>query len=384
MNGIRRMAGAAVIAIALAGCVTYNPLEMIGLASGPAHKPTPLTPITAQVTPRAIWTASVGKSGGYNFRPDAEGGRIYAAASDGAVTILEEDTGRVFARTETRKQLSGGVVVGEGRILVGTLKGDVVALDPTGKQLWVTNLAGEVIAPAAVSRKVAVVRTSDGRVFGLSAVDGKRLWVFQRPSPALLLRSEAGVLAIGGDVLAGFPNGKLLALDIEDGKLTWEVTVTQPRGATELERIADVAGLPVIDGDRVCAAAFQGKVACFEIQSRNLLWSRDLSSALGLARDAKYLYVVDDTGAVHALDKASGTSVWKQDKLAWRKLTAPLVVDGRVLVGDGSGFLHVLAADDGALIGRLATDGSAILSMIPANGGIVVQTAKGNVSLVRF
>ena len=229
-----------------------------------------------------------------------------------------------------------------------------------------------------------MVRTSDGRIFGLSMEDGRRLWVFQRPAPSLLLRSDAGVLAIGADVLAGYPNGKLIALDIEDGKLTWEVTVTQPRGATELERIADVAGLPLIDGNNVCAAAFQGKVACFEIQSRNLLWARDVSSARALARDAKYVYVVDDTSAVHALDKATGASVWKQDKLAWRKLTAPMVLDGRIVVGDSLGFLHVLAPEDGAIIGRLATDGSAINSMIPAAGGIALQTAKGSVSLVRF
>jgi outer membrane protein assembly factor BamB len=241
-----------------------------------------------------------------------------------------------------------------------------------------------VISPPSVSRKVAVVRTSDGRIFGLSTEDGKRLWVFQRPSPALLLRSEAGVLAIGGDVLAGYPNGKLIALDIDDGKLTWEVTVTQPRGTTDLERIADVAGLPIIDGNNVCAAAFQGKVACFEIQSRNLLWARDVSTARGLARDNRYVYVVDDTSAVHALDRSSGASVWKQDKLAYRKLTAPIVVDGRVVVGDALGFVHVLSTEDGAIIGRLATDGSVIESIIPAAGGIALQTAKGSVSLVRF
>ena len=384
MRIVRRALGAALAATALAGCATYNPLEALGITGGPAHKPTPLTPFTAQVTPRAVWTASVGKSGGFSFRPDIQDGRIYTASSDGVITILDEDTGKVFSRSETRKQISGGVEVGESRIIVGTLKGEVVALDATGKQAWVTSVAGEVIAPPSVSRKVAVVRTSDGRIFGLSIEDGKRLWVFQRPAPSLLLRSDAGVLAVGADVLAGYPNGKLIALDIEDGKLTWEVTVTQPRGSTELERIADVAGLPLIDGNNVCAAAFQGKVACFEIQSRNMLWARDVSTALALARDAKYVYVVDDTGAVHALDKATGASVWKQDKLAWRKLTAPIVVDGRVVVGDGLGFLHVLAAEDGAIIGRLATDGSAINSMVPATGGIALQTAKGSVSLVRF
>ena len=125
-------------------------------------------------------------------------------------------------------------------------------------------------------------------------------------------------------------------------------------------------------------------MACFEIQSRNLLWARDVSSARALARDAKYVYVVDDTSAVHALDKATGASVWKQDKLAWRKLTAPMVLDGRIVVGDSLGFLHVLAPEDGAIVGRLATDGSAINSLIPAAGGIALQTAKGSVSLVRF
>jgi outer membrane protein assembly factor BamB len=382
-----RRAGAFVAALALAalaGCSSWNPLVALGLKSEPAHKPTPLAPIDAKVTPRAAWSADVGKAREFVFRPDVEGGRVYAASADGMVTILEEDTGRVFARVDTKKKLSGGVEAAEGKIIVGTLKGEVVALDAAGKALWTTSVAGEVIAPASVSRKVAVVRTSDGRIFGLSAEDGKRLWVFQRPTPTLLLRSESGVLTIGGDVIAGYPNGKLLALDIEDGKLTWEVTVSLPRGSTELERIADVAGLPVMDGGNVCAAAFQGKVACFEIQSRNMVWSRDLSSAHALARDEKYVYVVDDNGAVHALDKATGASVWKQDKLAYRRLTDPLVVDGQVVVGDGFGYLHVLSPDNGAIVGRLATDGSAVLALAKAGTGVALQTASGTLSLVRF
>jgi outer membrane protein assembly factor BamB len=384
VRGARLALAGAALAASLAGCSSYNPLIALGIKSEPAHKPTPLAPITASVTPRAIWTSNVGKAGGFSFRPDVEGGRVYAAAADGIITILEEDTGRLFLRAETKARLSGGVEVGEGKIVVGTLKGEVIALDTTGKLLWTTSVAGEVIAPPAVSRKVAVVRTSDGRIFGLSTVDGKRLWVFQRPTPALLLRSEAGVLAIGGDVIAGYPNGKLIALDIDDGKLTWEVAVAQPRGSTELERIADVAGLPVVDGANVCAGAFQGKVGCFEIQTRNMTWSKDISTSHGLARDAKYLYVIDDAGAIHALDKASGASVWKQDKLAYRRLTDPILVDGRIVVGDGFGFLHVLSPDDGALIGRLATDGTAVQAIVKAAGGVVVQTAGGSVSMVRM
>ncbi len=377
--------GLALAALLLpAACSSWNPLVAMGIKSEPAHKPTPLAPITATVTPRAEWTAQVGKAGAFSFRPEVQGGRVFAVDAQGTVTILDEKTGRIAAKAETRKKVSGGVEVGEGKILVGTLKGEVLALDESGNPAWTTNVAGEVIAPPSIANKIVVVRTADGRIFGLSADDGKRRWVFQRPTPALLLRSEAGVVAMGRDVVAGYPNGKLIALDLEDGKLTWEVNVSLPRGSTELERIADVAGLPVVDGSTVCAAAFQGKVACFDITSRNALWSRDLSSSLGLARDARHVYLVDDSGALHALDRTSGASVWKQDKLQYRRLTPPVVHEGKLVVGDGFGFLHVLSLDDGALIGRLATDGSRVLRMVSSAAGLVMQTEKGSVSLIRF
>ena len=385
MRAARHAFAAALVAGALAGCSSYNPLVALGISSEPAHKPTELATITETLKPRAVWSTSVGKSTPFRYKPDAEGGKIYAAASDGTITVLEDESGRVASRIETKKPVSGGVEVGASKVVVGTTKGEVLAFDPTtGRQLWTASVAGEVIAPPAISRKVAVVRTSDGRIFGLSVDDGKRLWVFQRPAPSLLLRSETGVLAVGGDVLAGYANGKLIALDLEDGKLTWEVTVSLPRGATELERIADISGLPVIDGSNVCAGAFQGKVACFEIQTRNMLWARDVSTAQALANDSKYLYLTDDTSAVQALDKTTGASVWKQDKLLHRRLTAPVVYEGRVLVGDVQGFLHVLSPDDGALIGRLATDGSPVTALVGAPGGVLMQTERGTLTLVRF
>lgn len=381
---MKRVAPLAAAALLAAGCGSWNPLVWVGIKSEPAHKPTPLAAFTATVTPKVAWSASVGKSGGFTFRPQMDAREVFAAAGDGSVTVLDADTGKLVSRTATKQKLAGGVTAADGRVIVGTLKGEVISLSTDAKKSWSTSVAGEVIAPAAIAHGHVIVRTADGRIFGLDAATGKRKWVFQRQTPALLLRSEAGVVADGGDVVAGYPNGKLIALDVDDGKLTWEVTVSQPRGSTELERIADVAGLPVIDAGTVCAAAYQGKVACFEIQSRNVLWSRDLSTALALARGPRHVYAVDDAGAVHALDKSSGASVWKQDKLQYRKLTAPVVVNGLVVVGDLEGYVHVLSPDDGSIVGRVRIDSTAVESLVPVNDGLLVQTAGGTVALLRI
>ncbi len=61
---------------------------------------------------------------------------------------------------------------------------------------------------------------------------------------------------------------------------------------------------------------------------------------------------------MHALDKSTGASVWKQDKLAQRRLGGPQIVGDYVAVVDVEGYLHLLDRNDGSLVGRIATDGA--------------------------
>src|SRR5665213_1685888 len=161
-------------ALLLGACETYNPLRWMGIYGEPANPPTPLTPIVAKVTVRAAWTASVGKSGDFMLRPAVGSGHVYAASADGAFTVLDENNGHVITRVETKRKISGGLEVDEGQVYAGTLKGDLIAFTTAGKVIWDTPVSGEVIAPPAVSRGIVVVRTSDGRLLGVDAKDGKR------------------------------------------------------------------------------------------------------------------------------------------------------------------------------------------------------------------
>ena len=361
----------------VAGCSTLDALNPFA-SSGP--KMAELRPIDATVQARAIWQEGVGKSDDYAFTPAVVGASVYAAARDG--TIVRLDDGQPVWRIKAEHALSGGVGA-DGRIVaVGTAKGDVFALDAAdGKLVWKAKASSEVISPPAVGQGVVVVRSGDHRVAAYDASDGKRKWVYQRPSPPLSLRVTASPLVVDRYVFVGFPGGKLIAVSVDNGAPLWEGTVALPKGATELDRVADVTSAPVIDGRMICAAAFQGRVSCFDLGNGNLIWGRDISSAAGLTIDSRYVYVADDKGAVHALDKASGASIWKQDKLFLRKLTAPLVRRNLVVVGDVQGVVHFLSRDDGSFVGRLSTDGSAIQAPLQplGNNNLVAQTRSGRV-----
>jgi outer membrane protein assembly factor BamB len=290
------------------------------------------------------------------------------------------DSGKSIWKISAGQVISGGVGSDGKWVVVGTPKGEVLAFDAVnGKEIWRSRVSSEVLAAPAVADGLVVVRSGDSRIFGLEAADGKRRWVYQRSSPSLSLRSSVGVLIDGRHTLAGFPGGKLVAIANNNGASVWETAVALPKGSTELERVADIASVPVRSGNIVCAAAFQGRVSCFDANNGNSLWSRDMSSSAGLDADAQYVYVTDEKGAVHALDRNSGASIWRQGKLALRGVSRPLIVGDVVAVGDSQGFVHLLRKSDGEFVARRATDGSPIRAdMLVAGAGILIQTENGS------
>jgi len=365
-------------ALALAGCggMSLNPLDWFMRSAPPP--PAPLVPIANPVPTRTLWQASVGRAGLGAFTPALAGGHVYAAAEDGTVVKLDAGSGKQIWRTRVASTLTGGVGADGNLVVVGSAEGEVIALDDAGVTRWRARVSSEVLAAPAVAGDLVVVRSADSRLFGLDARDGRRRWLFQRAAPALAVRSPAGVVVKSGFVFAGFSGGKLVALSVANGGLRWEGTVSLPKGTTELERVSDVIGLPWVGEREACAVAFQGRAACFDLGNGNQIWAREISSSSGLDVDARAVYVSEDRGAVTSLSRQSGTSVWRQDRLANRRLSAPLAVGKEVAVGDLEGYVHLLSQDAGAFVGRIATDGSPIVGPpVAIPGGFIVQTSNG-------
>ena len=367
---------ALVCTVVLAGCSSLNPFA----ESGP--KPAPLAAIQPKADLQSRWQVRVGDAGPYVFQPAVVGGAVLAAAHDGTVVRLQD--GRTEWKSSAGKRLSAGVGANERVAVVVTSGGEVVALDAaSGAERWRTPIGAEVLAAPSVGEAVVVVRTSDSRLIGLDASTGARRWVYQRSTPPLSLRSFAGVTLEGGAAIAGYPGGKLVAVSLANGGQLMELSVATPRGATEIERIADIAGTPVLGRRELCAVAYQGRAACFDASSGNALWSRDFSSSVGMDRDPSLVVITDDGDAVHGLDPASGSSLWKQAGLARRGVTRPLIVGGFVAVADADGYVHVLERDGGGFAARSRVGSSAVVAEPRPFGreGFVVQNRAGDVQV---
>jgi outer membrane protein assembly factor BamB len=343
--------------------------------------PTNISPLV-EFTPAAkatiAWSAGLPKMKSAFLEPSYSGGRVYAAAPAGELMAVDASSGRQLWRINTKQQLTGAVGSGAGLVVVGTSKGELIAFAEDGKERWRSLLAGELLAPPRVDAETVVVRTADGQLIAVGAADGKRKWALPRTNPPLVLRNLGAVNIKNQTAYAGFAGGRLAALALETGSPIWETNVGVPRGATELERVTDVVGPPLVDDDEVCVAAYRGKIGCFDRIKGTPIWSREFSSPQAISGDAGFLYGTDDRGAVMAFQRIDGTTRWKQDKLSGRKVTGPGVIGQRVAVGDLEGYVHILSGDDGRFVARIATDGSPVVAApLPVQNRFIVQTRKG-------
>ena len=243
---------------------------------------------TAQA--KVVWRNSVGDAGAYIFTPAVLGGAVYAAGARGTLARFDATSGKEVWRVNTKEPLSGGVGADGSLAVVATRKGAVLAYDLSGKPAWRSQVTSEVLMAPRIAEGMVVVRSGDGKIYALDANDGSVKWEYRFTLPPLLLRSDSGVSIARGVVFAGLAAGKVVALNLVNGNVLWEVTLAQPKGANELERITDVAGAPVVEGDQACAVSYQGRVGCYDITRGALIWSREASSSVPLARSIRSRY----------------------------------------------------------------------------------------------
>ena len=293
-----------------------------------------------------------------------EDGVLFAALPGGRVWAVDANRGHRVWRRDLGRYIVGGPGTGEGLVMLGTADGNIVALErDSGEERWVSRVSGEPLAPPVARAGIVVARTVDGRVYGFDARNGERVWVHETSVPTLTLRGIGSPVIVDDTrLVVGLDNGRMRMLELETGEVVWEAVVAVPSGRTELERLVDVDGRPLVVRNSVYVAAYQGQVMELSLATGEVSWAREFSSNRGLARAGNRLFAVDDRARIHALSRFTGSPVWLNEALYRRDLTRPVVHEDHLLVGDYRGYVHWLDHADGTIVARHRVDPFGVLA----------------------
>jgi outer membrane protein assembly factor BamB len=399
-------------ALLLSGLVAFAPgCSTVKGWLGGAHKsklnePVELTKLAAPIGVKHLWSTGVGDGEGRRWlrlHPTIDGDRVYAVNDRGELLALDARTGKAawvangvsvpttaskfkFWKRETIEAgLSSSPGVGNGMVVVGGRNGEVIAFDAaTGAKRWSVRVTSEVLSAPFVGSSRVVVRSNDGRVFGLDPADGARKWVFDRGLPTLSVRGNAAPVGSGGGVFIGYDDGSVVALREADGQRIWEQAIAEPEGRSELDRMADVDGEIVVDGDQLYVVSYHDKLMALNLSNGQPLWTHDVGSYGGVALASDRVLLSDKFGDVWAIDRSSGTSLWKQDKLHFRQLTTPVIQGDYAVVGDLEGYLHWIKLDTGDIVGRQRIEKAALRGTPQVSPGGVLYAVSNEGELAAF
>lgn len=348
-------------------------------------EPAELLKFKAKVSIERLWSAKLGGESDFlrvALRPIGDGNRIYAASRDGNVSAFNPETGKQLWRTKLDTELSAGPGVGGDLVAVVTTDGYLVVLNAgDGRENWRSYVAGESLAVPLVRNELVIVQTVDNRLRAFSAFGGVARWTIEQSTPPLTLRGTAAPIPAGTNVVAGFDNGRVVAVNLESGNVEWETLLSPPTGRSDLDRLADVDGAMAIVGQDIYAAGYQGRIASIASESGQILWAREISSYTGVSADWNNIYTVQDGGEVIALSRRNGAEVWRQDALLRREPTLPVSFSTTVAVGDFEGYVHFFSNVDGEPVARVRVGSKAITSgpVVVANR-LYVQSDAGTLA----
>ena len=186
----------------LSGCAAFSWIPGIGDDEDEEEKtePAALVDFDAEVNVKRQWKTKVGKGLGNKYirlQPLVVADRVVAADAYGVVAafdrfsgdkIWQQQVGQVERRASGLDRfldrsdpgfVSGGVGGGEGLVLLGTTRGNVIALALSdGSEQWRTYLGSEIGAQPVAAQGRVFAQTIDGELIALDAETGEKLWSY--------------------------------------------------------------------------------------------------------------------------------------------------------------------------------------------------------------
>lgn len=361
------------VLVGLSGCETIG--EWFDDEDYDPTAPVELTDINETVVLDKRWSRSVGNGQGdglYRLNPLLADGVIYAVSEEGELAAFDADSGKLRWESELEIPISGGVGKYRDSLLLGGADGLVMRLSAEdGSEIWRQPVTGEVLAAPQSNGQVVVAQAYDGKLMAFDYETGDKLWTFSNDVPVLTLRGTSTPIIYNDFVIAGFADGKVIAVSLDSGSVVWEARVAIAQGRSEIERIVDIDGTMAVQGAELYVASYQGRIVALEMRAGRKLWQRNVSAVSGVSVGFGNVYVADEDGTVSAFLRNGQSIRWQNIELGYRELSRPTPIGSYVAVVDFEGYLHLLSQVDGVIVGRDRPDSDGARADMIAKGNIL-------------
>jgi len=333
---------------------------------------------------QTLWKKDVGRGSEIGFailKPAYFKDGVYVANRNGGVSRFEADTGKLVWRQNLEKAVYSAIGVNDGLAAVAHDNGDITALNADDGSIdWEISMKRQISAIPVVGRGRVVVRTADGLIIGLDSRNGEIVWQVKKAVPGLSMHGDSVPVITGDAVLIGLSNGRIIANNVITGRDYWETEIAYLQGQNELERLTDSDTTPIVQGGTVYTAAYQGNVVAVQLSDAASIWKTGISTRLPMTMDGEKLYVTAELGDIVALSRQDGSVLWKQQAFRGHGISQPVVLDGRVIIGDSRGRIHTLNPGDGALVESRKIVSGAIVGIVSDGSNFTVFSSAGQVA----
>ncbi|MBC6413778.1 MAG: outer membrane protein assembly factor BamB [Chromatiales bacterium] len=315
-----------------------------------------------------LWSVSaVGsfKNDYFPFMPLVEENRIYVCGPKGKIAAFNADDGKQVWSASLSEALVAGVGGGNGILLLGTAKGEALAVAEDSKTvLWRRGLGSRISAISENYKNTVIVRTEDNTTFAFRSDDGRLLWRRTDQAPALTIRGANVPLFYEDKVFLGLDDGRVLIIELANGKMLNQIKIGVSSGESDLDRIVDVDGRMLIRNDTFFATAYQGRAIALDLSNSRLLWLADAPSHVGIDVGREAMYVTTPENQVLAHNLLNGERLWSNSRMMDTELSAPISMGTLVAVATDRGDIYWLSRKSGKLLDKSDVGGAPVVSLL--------------------
>jgi outer membrane protein assembly factor BamB len=369
---------------------------------GPSHQ---ITHPALAPTLTSIFVTDIGDGDSRRARITAEpvvaGGVVYTVDARATVTATSTSGQTLWSRnlTPTRdnpNDASGaGVSVAGGQVFATTGFGEITALNAsTGQVQWVQDLDAPVNTGPTVRGDLVYVVSRDSTAWALETNNGRIRWQ-QSGTPSTANFGGGASPAVNGDIaIFPFPSGEIAATYPTGGLARWSAVVSGDRLGRAASLINDIAGDPVISGNRVYIANFGGRTVALDINDGSRIWTAGEGAVGPVWPVGNAVFLINDVNELIRLDARDGSPVWRADLPSFtegrtarqRSVFAhygPILAGGRLIVTSSDGLIRQFDPASGALIGTVDLPGGAASAPVVAGETLYVVSKTGQLHAFR-